>query len=213
MDFPSNSREPRASKVEKPDKDPVLKVVEGRVVRRKKPLGKRFSEIFFGGDTKGVVEYIVNDVLIPAAKDTITDAVSQGIERMIFGESRSGGRRPSSRQGAFGGGSSSINYSRYATSGRRDETTRPPMSRRARGSHDFDEIILASRAEADDVIEQLFDVLEKYDQVSVKDLYELVGENYHHTDEKWGWTNLRGAGVTRTGGGYLLNLPKTEPLD
>jgi len=41
----------------------------------------------------------------------------------------------------------------------------------------------------------------------------LVGLAATHTDNKWGWTDLSGAGVSRIRGGYLLDLPEPEPLD
>src|SRR3954454_10116741 len=93
---------------------------------------------------------------------------------------------------------------------------RPPpasMSRRARARHDFDEIVLESRGEAEEVIDRMYDLLSRYDSVSVADMYELTGIQSAHTDQKWGWTDLRGSTVTRTrAGGYLLDLPEPQPL-
>lgn len=215
-EFPSNRHKdrevlnkPKAAPEEKKKIDPI---VQSEVVRRKKPLGKRFVETFVGGDSKGVWEYVAFDVLIPAAKDTIADAVSQGVERMIFGDARSTsrrhGRRPS--EGPY------ISYNRYSSSRHkdpRDERPRPQMSRRARASHDFDEIILATRVEADEVLERMYDLVSKYESATVADLYDLVGVSGNYTDDKWGWVDLRGAGITRVRNGYLLDLPQPEPLD
>jgi hypothetical protein len=216
MDFPSNSKSEKVlspEQEESTEEKVVLKVVTGNVVRRKKPLGNRFMETFFGGDGHSVVDYVIKDVLLPAAKDMVADAVSQGIERMIFGESRAPGGRRASARGINNG---PVNYGRYSATSpvRKDprEESRP-ISRRSRSSHDFDEIILATRGEADEVIDKLYDMLQRYGTVSVSDLYELVGSSASYTDEKWGWTDLRRAGVTRTRNGYLLNLPAPEPLD
>jgi hypothetical protein len=93
--------------------------------------------------------------------------------------------------------------------------TRPPasMSRRARARHDFDEIVLESRGEAEEVLDRMFDLLSRYDSVSVADLYELTGIQSAHTDQKWGWPDLRGSQVTRTRtGGYVIDLPEPSPL-
>jgi hypothetical protein len=208
VNYPGNSRKARDEE-RKPKK--VEKVISGDAVRRKKSLGKRFIATFVGDDSAGgVFNYIIQDVLVPAAKDTISDAVSQGIERMLFGEVRGrGGYR--SR-----GGPSYTAYNRYSSirsSLDRREEPRKELSRRARVSHDFDEIVLETRAEAEEVIDKMFEMLSQYDVVTVADLYELIGLSGNFTDEKFGWTDLRGAGVTRVKGGYLLNLPRTEPLD
>jgi hypothetical protein len=87
------------------------------------------------------------------------------------------------------------------------------MSRQARARHDFDEIVLESRTEAEEVIDRLFDLVSRYESATVADLYELVGLASSHTDHKWGWTDLRGAGVSRVRGGYLLDLPDPHPLN
>lgn len=214
-EFPGNSRrvlKPTEKKEKTTPEKKIERVVESEVVRRRKPLGKRFLETFAGGDAKSVLGYVMMDVLLPAAKDTIADAVSQGIERMLFGEVRSTSRRTGHRP--TGGSSGYVSYNRY-TSGnpamRREEPR--SVSSRARARHDFDEIILATRVEAEEVIDRLFDLVSRYESATVADLYELVGVSGNYTDDKWGWTDLRGAGVTRVRNGYLLDLPKPENLD
>jgi len=205
--YPPNSRKPPKPVEEEPKK--IEKVIEGTVIRRKKPAWKRITESFGGGDFRTVGSYVMLEVLIPAAKDTLADVVSQGIERMLFGEARSASRRTGYRPGQ-----GYVSYNRYGPKtqyGRRDEPRNP--SRKARTTHDFDEIILSTRVEAEEVIDRLFDIVARYESASVKDLYELVGVPPNYTDDKWGWTDIRGAGVTRITGGYLLDLPKTEPLD
>lgn len=181
----------------------VERVTSGDVVRRKKPLGKRFSEMFFGGDTRGTWSFVAWEVFIPAMKETFADVFTQGVERMIFGESRPGSR---------GRGRGHTNYQRYSSGGRREEP-RPQLSRRARATHDFDEIILNTRVEAEEVIDQLFELADRYNEATVADLYDLVGITGNYTDQKYGWTDLRGAGVTHVRNGYLLDLPRPEPLD
>lgn len=193
-------------------KKKVERVTTGEVVRRKKPLGKRFKEIFVSGDGRSVMSYIALDVLVPAAKDTIADAVGEGVQRMLFGEG-SGRRRDRGRSGSY------VSYNRMSSSGspfgvrsNRDDDRRE-MSRRGRASHDFDELVLPTRGEAEEVIDRLFDLISRYESASVADLYELVGINSNYTDNKWGWTDFRGAGVSRVRNGYLLDLPRAEPLD
>lgn len=210
-EFPGNSHKAKdEATAEKSSPKRVEKpVVTGKVVQRKKPLGKKFMETFFGGeDVDSVIRYVIGDVLIPAAKDTVSDAISQGIERMLFGETRSTRRQSGYRST---GPSGYTSYNRMSSSTRNRDEPRQ-MSRRSRANHDFNEIILATRAEAEEVIERLYDLVDRYNQATVSDLYDLVGETPSFTDEKWGWTDLRGAGARRISGGYLLDLPRPEPL-
>jgi hypothetical protein len=214
--YPSNSHKKQTLK-SSPEEEPkkVEKVIEGEVLRRKKPFGKRVAETFIGGDAKSVGLYVLYDVLLPAVKDTLADAMSQGVERMLFGEARSTSRRTGNRPGS---GNSYISYNRYAPSSnqrneRNEWRSQPGPSRRARATHNFDEIILATRVEAEEVIDRLFDLVSRYESATVADLYELVGVSGNFADEKWGWSDIRGAGVTRVRNGYLLDLPKPEPLE
>ncbi len=214
--LPSNSyNKPGVPKTEKAESSEtaeakkIERVTTGEVSRRKKPLGKRIAETFVGGDARSVWGYVMFEVLVPAAKDMAADAVSQGIERMLFGEARSTSRRT----GRPAGHSGYVSYNRYSatTPARREEPR--SVSRRARSSHDFDEIILATRAEADVVIDRMCDLIARYEQATVADLYELVGVAGSYTDEKWGWTDMRAAGVERIRNGYLLDLPRPELLE
>lgn len=223
-DFPSNSDRSKDETAPEQKIVPVAetkkmdKVVEGEVIRRKKPLGRKFKELFIGGSASMVGEYILYDILIPAIKDTIADVTTQGVERMMFGEVRSSSRRISSRRGRD-------NYTNYTDYTKRSqhkppwETDRRPDPRRDRrkppGRYDFDEIIIPSRAEAEKVIDRLFEVVSKYESASVADLYELLGiSSGSYMDNKWGWYDIRGADlVVRTTRGYLLNLPDPEPLN
>jgi hypothetical protein len=211
-DYPPNSDHAKEEPATEPAKK-VEKVIEGEVIRRKKPLSKKFSEIFIGGDSRSVGSYILYDVFIPAAKDTLADMMSQGVERMLFGETRSTSRRPYHRRN---GGSGYVSYNQYSRQtppwDDRREPSRGP-NRKARATHDFDEIILPNRSDAEGVIDRLFELVSKYESATVADLYELVGITESYTDGKWGWTDIRGAGVTRVRNGYLLDLPRPEPLN
>lgn len=219
--YPSNSKTKvqtegttEAIEAKKPVKK-IERVVTGEVTHRKKPLGKKFLEAFGGGDAQSVFAYIAQDVLLPAAKDMVADAVSQGIEKMLFGETR-GAARP--RVGAgrpAKGGSGYTSYNRYAVNPghRREEPPRREMSRRAKASHDFGEILIPSRAEAQSVLDQMYTLIDDYDVVTVADLYEMVGETGSFTDEKWGWFDIRGTTISRTNGGYSLNLAAPEIID
>lgn len=208
MDFPPNSEKSKQGAPREPKK--VERVTSADAVRRKRPLGKKFKDVFFGGDARTAGEYVMLSVIIPAIKDTLVEAGQAAIEKMIYGESRSGRRRPS-------GGTGYVSYNRMGGPVRDPADDRPPMgrsiSRRARARHDFDEIVLSTRSEAEEVLDRMFDLLSKYETVSVSEMYELVGLESSHTDHKWGWTSLTGASVERVRtGGFLLDLPEPEAL-
>jgi hypothetical protein len=207
-EFPGNSKAPRERSEKK-----VEQVVTGEVQSRKKPIGKRLKELFIGGDSKSVIQYVISEVLIPQAKDMFTEGVSSGVERLIYGESRPPGRRFGSRPT---GPSTYTNYNRFASRGNQ------PIGRSLREdrapnasvqTHGIDDILFATRVEAETVLDRMYDLLREYENASVSDLYSLIGWSSSFTDQKWGWTELHGSGVQRVRDGYLLNLPKPTSLD
>lgn len=208
--FPPNSR--KAEKTAEPKQ--VERVTSATAVRRKQPLGRKFSRTFFGGDARTASEYMVGHVVIPALKEMIVEAASTGFERLVYGDVRPKGRgRGAPTSGPLG-------YVSYNRMGQPQQgppqrgPQQPQLSRRARARHDFDDLVIPTRQEAEEVIDQMFDMISKYESVSVADLYTLTGLKADHTDFKWGWTDMRGASVGRVrGGGYLLDLPEPEYLE
>lgn len=203
-EFPPNND---VSKKSKNQEKNIVPVVSSGAVRRRKSLRKQFSETFVAGDFRTAMRYVAFDVLLPAAKDMVVESFTQGIEKLIFGDSR---RRGSVHPQA--GPTGYVSYNRYSMGNRSSGPSRA-ISRQARSNHNFDEIVLDNRIEAEDVVDKLFELVSRYESATVADLYELVGLNSTHTDHKWGWADLHGAGVTRVRGGYLLDLPEPEPLD
>jgi hypothetical protein len=187
----------------------VKRVTSGEPVRRRRSLRKQFSDTFIAGDVKSAIRYVTLDILLPAAREMIWEAGSEGWRKLLFGESfrRRGSTMPQSGPTGY------VSYNRPYMMGHPMTSAQRVMSRRARARHDFDEIVLESRAEAEEVIDRLIDLVSQYETATVADLYELVGLAASHTDAKWGWTDVRGAGVSRVRDGYLLDLPEPIPLD
>lgn len=197
-DLPSNSKRVMKSSKVTTDKAAVEKVVTGKASIRKKSLADKFSTTFFGDDLNSVTKYVIQDVMIPAAKSMISDAVSGGIEMLLFGEKRG---RGSSRLGA----KSHVSYSSIS-SGR----NMPAPSKR--NSRDFDDILFDDRGDAESVLETLVDLVADYGQATVADLYDAAGMTSDHTDFNWGWTNLSASVVSRVSGGYMIKFPRVEAL-
>lgn len=202
VDYPANSRR---AKEEPHEREKVEPVVTGEVVRRKRGLINKIFGDLVAEDSSTVFGYVITEVLVPAFKNAVSDAVSQGVERMLFGDARP---RPASSRTAY------TNYRAPFTQSRTipGSDPRPPLSRQARATHDFNDVIIASRAEAEDVIDRLRDLINQYQVATVSDLYDLVGLTGEFTDDKWGWDDLRSAAVRPVRGGYMLHMPRTQPL-
>lgn len=212
QDFPANSQKAKTHSDPPGEREKIERVTSAETIRRKRNLGHQFKETFIGGSARMAFEYMVTDVVVPAIRDTLAEAIQGGIERLIYGDNRP--RR--------GGGMSSysnvghVNYQRMGTPNRGGSS--PPtqnrmLSRQSRARQSFDELVIQTRVEAEEVLDRMYDLLSRYGMVTVAELYELTGVQSSHTDHKWGWTELRGAKVSRLrSGGFLLDLPEPEAL-
>lgn len=184
------------------------------MIRRKTPWSRRVSNTILGGDTQSVRGFIFAEAIIPTIQNLVVDVVGGGIERLVYPDSEPISRARRSR----GGFNDYSRYSRDRGSSRdrfrdRDE---PRMSPRGRANHDFDEIIIPSRAQAEEVLDRLMDMTVRYDVATVSNLYHLVGITSSYTDERYGWSedDLRRSNIARAGReGYLLNLPRPRVLE
>jgi len=73
-------------------------------------------------------------------------------------------------------------------------------------------VTFKTQKDANAMFNILTDRLWIYGFVSVADLYDLVGTPANHKDNKYGWTDIKGAYITKAFGGYRLNLPKVTVL-
>lgn len=200
-----NSHKDRGANMDKPvEREVIEKIVEGKVISRKPPWYKRFSQSMIADDAGNVGEYILTDVIIPATKNLIVDMISQSVERVLFGTTRGRIRRSPLGMTLR----DQVNYGRISS----EREPRRYMSREARAKHDFNEIVLESRSEAIDVMEGMIERIRRYGSVTVAELYDFVGVTGSYADQRWGWNDLVSADVRQVPGGFLLDLPAPEPI-
>jgi hypothetical protein len=208
VDYQSNSKKAKQGE-QKPEKD-IQPVVTGQVIVQKRSLGRKFRDLFIEADIKSVMRYVVSDVLLPAARNTIVDASTKGIERMMYGES-------AIRRRNWGTGPRITTYNSPINRGYRDGVpprNAPPVTPGPRTLRNArDDFILSSREEGELLIERMQDILDTYEVVSVADLNALVGFPTSHIDNKWGWHQLGDVQVRQVREGFLVDLPQAEPID
>lgn len=216
-EFPPNSHTRKEARPERPrtekasEKREVVQITKNKATLRKKPLHKKFLDAFRPEDNVGFVEYTLLEVLVPGIKDALADAVHGTIDNALG--TTTGGSRRRRRDSGY------TSYNRMSSArprgreSREREEERRPRRRETRMADDVREVILDSRVEAEEVVDALIELASKYDAATMRDLLSLIGEPHNPTHEDWGWFDLRGTRIHRVGGGYLIDLPRPEPLD
>jgi hypothetical protein len=202
-DYKPNSHKSREVQKDKPveERKKVDKVVTGIVKTKKKSEIRKFTDVFISEDISNVKSYLLTDVLVPAIKKLVIDTVTDGINMILNGGTGRGHR---------GTNASYVSYRQY--SDQRD-SNRHGNESRGRSGYNYDDIILESRGEAEDVLSRMDELIDIYGTVSVADMYDLVGKTCNYTDNKYGWTNIRNAEPIRVRDGYMLKLPKALPIN
>ena len=166
LDYKPNSNRYKKEQNNAPaERKRVEKVVTGKVRTKKKSEISKLKDTFISEDVSNVKSYIVMDVLIPAAKKAISDIVRDGIDMILYGDTR--GRRGGSSSGA-----SYVSYRSYSDRDRRDDRRE---SSRTRVGYDYDDVILESRVEAEEVLQRM-DEINKDQIVEGKNGYIFFNE-------------------------------------
>lgn len=176
----------------------VTKVVKGPVKTKKNEM-RKFRDVFISEDVKNVRSYIFMDVLVPAVKDALANIVTDGINMILYGESRRGSRKA--------GSAGNVSYTAYYNNKQASSNTR------SRSGFDYDDIVFGNRGEAEAVLTQMDELIDRYGVVRVADLYDMADLSAPFTSNKYGWTNIRSAEVARVRDGYVIRLPRAMALD
>lgn len=189
-------------KEEQKNKDKKIeKVVTGNVITKKKSKARKFTEELVSEDAKNVKSYVLGEVLIPAVKKLISDIVTDGIDIILYGQSKKGSKRSTADR---------VSYRNYYDEPRNSSRNNRPV---LASGYSYDDIILESRGEAQDVLTRMDELVDTYGVVRVADLYDLVGKTGDYTDNKYGWTNIRNAEIVRVREGYWIKMPRAMPID
>ena len=199
------------------------KIVSGTVTVKKSPLYKRAISAIIVEDVRTVGPGVVRDVLIPALRDLAFDMVN-GFASRTFGiqiqrPSTQSMIRHTSASGVFNRAvSQPVNYS-FTNSNRPTMNTpdgKGGYTSTATKNETFvlDDFVFEDRGQAQAALEGLENLIEEYQQAPVSSLYDMLGLTSDHVQQRWGWRSTVGAEVIRSSsGGYILRLPKAQPLD
>lgn len=217
--FKSRERKAAQAKTTEVAEKPKKKVaVTGNVKRKKKSEFQKFKENILGNSDKSLKTYVVDEIMLPTIQrmfvdvvDSFNDAILDGIQMSLFGEtmgSRSRGRRRTGMRRDYRGISE-----RRSGYGRNDDYRTPRRRMETRSDYDFEELTFEKQADAQAVLEDMIDEVESSGMVTVGDLYEFAGMVPESTDYNYCWTSLRNARVVTDRDGFRLSLPYVKPVD
>lgn len=194
----------KAAKEEKAPQTKRTKVISGTATVKKEGAVSKFARTFFQEDAKTIGGYIWSDVVVPAIKTTIADAVRNALDISFWGKS---GR----------GTSSSLPVSRvsYSSMYRSQQNAQGRVIPQSTKVYYYDDITFDTRDDALKVLNAMKEELAVYATVSVAAYFDFAGRSREgkYTDNKWGWTDLSDAKPIPVSGRWKLDLPKAIALE
>lgn len=182
------------------------KVIAKAKAKKSSPI-KEALKTFFVDDLPDIANHLVVDVAIPAAKNAITDMVTQGIQQLLYGAVDIN-RGRSSTYTSYG----SVSRATYGKNTPGNARHLEPRKSMRQSSVRVDDLVFETKADATEVIEYMAEIMEKYGQFSVADLYSSVGIKPNYTDERWGWTTLNAFDVRSSREGWVIVSDSPEPI-
>lgn len=215
-----NVKEEVEATEEREEKKPFDSVVSSQPTKVKRSLFGRFVTGVAGPEgLPGIGSYVNEEIIKPAIKNIIVDAVTSGINMVMYGERGGGGNRGrhtpysgASRQG--GAYRPNTNYSSNYRSQPSDRQEQPERMAARAARIGVDEYVIADRFDAAQVLTSLTEYADRYDAVSVADYYDLIAVQPQFTDNNHGWTidTITRASIVPVRGGYVIKFPPVEVI-
>lgn len=207
VNYTSNSLKNRENKSEDKEKKVVKKVVKGKAKTKKKSEISKIASNIVSEEAKSIKEYTIYEVLIPVIKDTIVQLIEGSVNMFFYGEARSSGR---SSRGRGTSNASKVSYMDYFEDRKRDSR----IDDRRPSRYSYDDITFEYKADAEEVLNRMDEIVEQYGVVTVADLFDLAGITGNgYTDQNYGWTSTRSASVERNRHGeYFLKLQRPSNI-
>lgn len=197
--YPSNSYRnisPNSGKSSTEKRKDLTPVAQG--TEKKKSIRERLTDSFLATNGEDIKERVIFDWVIPGIKNILEDIVHM----LLFGDGvvrnsdRSRGERRLLRK----------EYNKYYD----DDRKKSESSFESKSKNP--ELTYSSRAEAQNVLNKMLDILDEYNRVTVKDLYSISKMPTDFAMSNWGWRDLTGSKPIPYGDRWLLKLPKSEEL-
>lgn len=200
---------------EAPKKKELTSVVSNKPKKVKKTLMTRLVDGVMGPEgVPGIGAYVNEEIIKPAIKNIIVDAVTSGINMIMYGDKGPGGNRGPTNHSIRNNApyQPRTNYTSRYTNAQPEPAKK--IAARPKEVTGVEEYIIEDRYDASSVLTQLTENADMYDSVSVADYYDLIGVPSNYTDNNYGWTidNITSATILPVRGGYIIKFPQVEVI-
>lgn len=207
-DFNGNSTDQNKREPETIRAKPIK--MQGSVGSKKTNFFTNLVDKFIISDGKSVRYNVINDVVIPGAKDLLAKAGKTALDMILFG-----GTRSDSRDNNY---TRIRDYSRRETNSSSDRTNDIIRNRNISGYRKACDTSFDFKPDAEDALEAIQNLLRDYGYATIADFLTTVdrGNDISFTDNDYGWKGIHAldeASIIRGNGDkYYILFPKAIAL-
>lgn len=187
-----NLQPPSNNENEKPKITPITKGT-----KEKKPgVLSWMYDHFISMKPKDIIVHVLDEVVAPGVKQFASDVIDYSKNLLLFGDGDARDNR----------------YTHYGSKSEKIVSAPPTKEDKMRGN--FTNVEINTRADAQQVREQMIEWMAQYGEVTVANFYSWVGVESDFTDERYGWRSFpNGLNIVPLPNSkYKLGLPKAVPL-
>jgi hypothetical protein len=158
----------------------------------------------------GIGAYVNEEIVKPAIKNIIFDAITSAASMAMYGDKRGPNRHHTSYNGRREPYRPNTNYSSSYNGTPERAPERIVRAPRA----GIEEYVIEDRNDASRVLITLTEAADMYGSASVADYYDLIGAPSKHTDHDYGWVHdsIMRATILPVRGGYVIKFPPVEVI-
>ena len=180
------------------------KITKGTVKKSQSSSLQKFTKAFIPEDSKSIKDYIIEE-----SPNLIKSFLRRLFQNLLDSYLPENGRYGPSNKSIFGTRNSGTRYDAIRVGGSAGTGIK---TRNVNTVYEYENVTFQIYEDAQDVLDNLYDCLERYEKVRVFDLYDLAGVSANAVDRNYGWTDLMGTRIISTKDGWVIDLPRAIPL-
>lgn len=177
-----------------PTEKEITPVIKGTAHKKQDSIPVRFLKELIPNGNIPLKDYLLNSVIVPTTRNTILNII-----HMMFGV-----KPLNDTKGR-------TDFTQYYKSP--SSTVYPGIGKKRAFNCGYQPITVETRQDAQAVLDQMRDILEDYEWVTVMDLYQMVGIPTTSTDNRFGWNSIVGARLEYRSDGFRIVLPDPLPVE
>lgn len=177
-------------------------IVNGKISEKRSSNFSKIKDEIIKSDVSSITSAVLNEIIIPKMTDLFFNALDSGLHMLFYGNIGNG------RNGSRAGQRDYTAYSKPTTVQSARVSSSPSGN-----AIDYRDVILSDIDSAKKLVMSIENILDKYGEVSVADLYAMAKiKKYDDVYNNYGWKAMKPRPIIKVKDGWMVKMPPLEKL-